>query len=195
MGVSEGGHDATQCKYGGCPYHPPTVSPVPPDSRPSYRQSPVCLSACIYTLLRTNELFILLCCLVCSSLTGTLNVLLEHSVCSPVTMQLGWFYICACSNINVTLFCSFYFLVAHGPFSPLMINPGCCHLPPVQRSPAFIFHVIYFASLLLSLIDITLQVVVCFMAEVMLEVDDLKGRSVLELAANSWKHITYRSAC
>jgi len=40
-----------------------------------------------------------------------------------------------------------------------------------------------------------LQVVVCFMAEVMLEVDDLKGRSVLELAANSWKHITYHSVC
>ena len=29
------------------------------------------------------------------------------------------------------------------------------------------------------------------MAEVMLEVDDLKGRSVNELAANSWKSHTY----
>ena len=32
------------------------------------------------------------------------------------------------------------------------------------------------------------------MAEVMLKVDDLKGRSVLELNGNSWKHITYHSA-
>jgi len=29
------------------------------------------------------------------------------------------------------------------------------------------------------------------MAEVMLEVDDLKGRSVHELAVDSWKLITY----
>jgi len=24
--------------------------------------------------------------------------------------------------------------VAHGPFPPLMINPECCNMPPVQRS-------------------------------------------------------------
>jgi len=33
------------------------------------------------------------------------------------------------------------------------------------------------------------------MTEVMPEVDDLKGRSVHELAANSWKLITYYRVC
>jgi len=40
-----------------------------------------------------------------------------------------------------------------------------------------------------------LQVVLCPVAEVRLEVDDLKGRSVHELAANSWKLITYHRVC
>jgi len=31
--------------------------------------------------------------------------------------------------------------------------------------------------------------------EVMLEVDDLNGRSVHELAADSWKLITYHTVC
>jgi len=33
------------------------------------------------------------------------------------------------------------------------------------------------------------------MAKVMLEVDDLKGRSVHELAADGWKLITYHRVC
>jgi len=33
------------------------------------------------------------------------------------------------------------------------------------------------------------------MAEVMLEVEELKGRSVHGLAANSWKLITYHRLC
>jgi len=33
------------------------------------------------------------------------------------------------------------------------------------------------------------------MSEVMLEVDDLKGRSLHELAADSWKPINYHRVC
>ena len=40
-----------------------------------------------------------------------------------------------------------------------------------------------------------LQVVLCPMAEVVFEVDDLKGRSVHESAADSWKLITYHWVC
>jgi len=73
-------------------------------------------------------------------------------------------------------------------FPPLMIIPEGYNMPPVH---------LHFLCRLVGdafVIHITLQVVLCFMAEVMLKVDDLKGRSVLELNGNSWKHITYHSA-
>jgi len=50
-------------------------------------------------------------------------------------------------------------------------------------------------GLLLSLIDVTLQVLLWPMVEVILEPEDLKGRSVHELAADSWNLITYHRVC
>jgi len=52
------------------------------------------------------------------------------------------------------------FLLLMDPFLPLMIRRECCNLPPVQRS---LCHLVGFP--LLSLIDLTLQVLLCPMAE------------------------------
>jgi len=68
-----------------------------------------------------------------------------------------------------------------GPFPRLMINPECCYT--TRPAFTFTFCVIWLASILLSLIDIMLQVLLWPMLEVMLEVDDLKGRSM------NWLHI------
>jgi len=77
-----------------------------------------------------------------------------------------------------------------------MISPEYCHVPPVQRSPSFSMSSSWLPGLLLSLIDMyNAPSLLWPMADAMLEGDDLKGRSVHELAADSWKLITYHRVC
>ena len=69
-------------------YRPPQIH-YQPDSRPSYRQFLVRPSACTYTLLPTNEMYILLCFLALLIVDRRIWL----SVCLPVTMQLDLTYV------------------------------------------------------------------------------------------------------
>ena len=68
-------------------------------------------------------------------------------------------------------------------------------MPPVQRSPSFSMSSSWLPFIILDIYSAPRFVTPGPMAEVMLEVDDFKGRSVHELAANSWKLTTCHSVC
>jgi len=72
----------------------------------------------------------------CSSLTDAHNVILEHSVCLPVSMRLGSSYT-RCMSQCQRVICWLLFLSLMDPSPPLRISPVCCNFPPVQRSPSF----------------------------------------------------------
>jgi len=68
-------------------------------------------------------------------------------------------------------------------------------MPRTRPVFTFIFYVIWLASLSLSSIYIMLQTVLCLIAEVRLEVGDLKGRPIHESVVKGWKLTTYHSVC
>jgi len=109
-------------------------------------------------------------------------------VCLPVTTRLG------STDTHFLSYCWYVIflaplLVAHGPLSPFMISPECCDIPPPSVHLHFLCHLVGFHFVILDRYTAPSFV----MAQAMLEVDDLKGRSVHELAANGWKLITYHS--
>jgi len=62
------------------------------------------------------------------------------------------------------------------PFLPLMVSPERCNMPPVKRSPSFSISSSWTPFIILDKYNPPSCVMP--MAAVMLEVDDLKGRSV-----------------
>jgi len=102
--------------HAGIPYNPSRIHHRP-DSRPAYRKSLVRPFARIYTLLPTNELYILSCFL-------ALLIVDEHSEC-----PLGTPSLLTCNYAPKFVLCSLHvlmsmchflapLLVAHGPLSP-----------------------------------------------------------------------------